>query len=79
MLQGMMVNLKGLAKYLPKDPRAMGHNFPTIMLSPGPWHLSSQPVDFFFQYWPWKTSLQQSLPVHKYSQPLWSGQLKQCP
>lgn len=48
MLQSMMGNLKGLAKYLPKYSRAMVHGFPTIMLRTGPWHLSSQPADFFF-------------------------------
>lgn len=43
----MMGNLKELAKYLPKDSRAMVHNFPTITLCTGPWH-SSQLVDLFF-------------------------------
>lgn len=42
-----MENLKELAKYLPKDSRAMVHNFPTITLCTGPWH-SSQLVDLFF-------------------------------
>lgn len=49
-LQSMVGNLNGLAKYLPKDSRAKVHNFPTIMLCTGPWHISCQPVDFFFQY-----------------------------
>lgn len=64
----MMGNLKGLAKYLPKDSKAMVHNFPTITLCTGPWH-SSQPVDFFFSTDPGKhpfsnPSLSTNIPNH---------------
>lgn len=43
-----MGEFKGINQIFAKDSRAVVHNFPTIMLCPGPWHLSSQPVDFFF-------------------------------